>query len=282
MRWRSPAKLNLWLRVHPLSNAGLHPLDSLVVLVDWNDELDIALDDEDAFSVDGPLAEGVPDDDSNLVWRAVEVARSSSGFQERLAIRLTKQIPSGAGLGGGSSNAAATLVGFDILAHSALADELAPGLGADVPLFLGPAAQHMSGFGEQLTEAHISLDFAVAIVTPPIHLSTPEVYAMWDGMNEPTEAPMLSRHVPPSLRDMELFNDLYPAALRLAPELGDWRSELSQVWGRPVFMSGSGSTLFSYFADEDEAVAARDAAPSGWRAAVGASISMDGVHSADG
>lgn len=282
MRWFSPAKLNLWLRIHSLSDDGMHPLDSLVVLVDWNDELDIGLDDQDGFTIDGPLSEGVPDDDSNLVWRALEAARASSGFREQLAIRLTKHIPSGAGLGGGSSNAAAALMGFDALANSTLAAELAPSLGADVPLFLGPAAQHMSGFGQHLSDARIALDFAVAIITPPIHLNTPEVYATWDDMDEPVQDPVLGKDLPPSLRDMELFNDLYPAALRLAPELGDWRSDLSQAWGRPVFMSGSGSTLFSYFADEGEAVSARDAAPSGWRAGVGARISMDGVHAPDG
>lgn len=282
MRWLAPAKLNLWLRVHSLSDEGMHPLESLVLLVDWNDELEIDLSDEDSFVVDGPLSGGVPDDESNLVWRTLEMARKSSGFRERFAIRLTKHVPSGAGLGGGSSDAATTLTAFDVLAKCSLATVLAPDLGADVPLFLGSATQHMTGFGEQLAEAHIPRDFAVAIVTPDIHLSTPQVYSMWDEMNEPTEDPVTSRQLPPSLRHMELFNDLYPAALRLAPELGDWRLDLSRAWGRPVFMSGSGSTLFSYFADHEEAVAARNAAPPGWRAGVGVDISTDGIHLSDG
>ena len=278
MNWLAPCKLNLWLRVSEKDEAGMHPLESLATLVDWGDGLSIDLADEDGFVVDGPLSEGVPDDDNNLVWRALESARAETGFRERFSVALTKHVPAGAGLGGGSSDAAAMLAAFDELAGSSVASTLAPELGADVPLFLGSASQYMSGYGEVLEPARVVGDFAVAIVVPPFSLATPQVYSTWDQMGGPVDEPSSTKGLPPSLRSMDLFNDLYPAALTVCPELGDWRSELARRWSRPVFMSGSGSALFAYFADVEEAVAAAETASPDAAAKVGADLSKDGVH----
>jgi 4-diphosphocytidyl-2-C-methyl-D-erythritol kinase len=277
MRWLSPCKLNLWLRVYERSDE-LHPLESLVVLVDWNDELSVEEATEDKFEISGPLSEGVPDDESNLVWRALELARSTAGIEERFDVQLTKHIPTGAGLGGGSSDAATMLQAFDRLTDRTSASELAPSLGSDIPLFLGRGVQHVLDTGEIINQADSVGEFAVAIAVPPVHLSTPRVYVMWDQMGGPTEPAISGRQIPPSLRGVELFNDLYPAAVAIAPELGDWRADLARRWGCPVFMSGSGSALFSYFSDVEEAQAAADSAPSGVRASMGAELSVDGAY----
>lgn len=280
MNWSGPAKLNLWLRIYERDDGGMHPLESLVALVAWGDTLAVEASEDDAFDVTGPMAQGVPDDDTNLVWKAVESARADTGYLERLSVELVKQVPAGAGLGGGSSDAAAMLAAFDQMAGSGVAERLAPDLGADVPLFLGATTQHMSGYGERLEEVGMDTDFAVSIVVPPFALSTPEVYSAWDELGGPVDAPNQTRGLPPSLRGLDLFNDLYPAALHVCPELGDVRADLVRRWGRPVFMSGSGSALFAYFADVEEAQAAALTADSGSRVRVGTGLSADGVYAA--
>ena len=105
------------------------------------------------------------------------------------------------------------------------------------------------------------------MAVPPFELSTAAVFSEWDRLGGPTGRQIPSHRLPPALRDeAPLVNDLYGAAVSLAPDLDGWKSELEQRWATPVAMSGSGSTLFAMFVDRDEAVSALDAVPSGARA----------------
>jgi 4-diphosphocytidyl-2-C-methyl-D-erythritol kinase len=264
------AKVNLSLRVGSRHASGMHPLRSLVRSVDWCDDVRLAPADADAVTVTGDPE--VPADEGNLAWRAVEAVRAAAPGRRPLALSLLKRIPSEAGLGGGSADAAAALVLAARLAGLPVPerDALAPGLGADVPFCLVGGAAWMEGYGERLSPATASDDFALAVVVPPLRLATAAVYRRWDELGEPEGPAPAERGLPVSLRDAGPFgNDLFAAAVHIAPELGDWAADLAQRWGVPVAMSGSGPALFGYFPTLDEAAEAAAAAPPGARAARG-------------
>lgn len=249
--WEAPAKLNLDLRVGARDAAGLHPLRSLVQAVEWSDLVVVEEGEEDHLDVAGA---DVPEGGENLVWKAVEAFGFAS--RPRLHIRLDKRIPVAAGLGGGSSDAAAALraVADLVDAPAGMAEEVAARVGADVPFFLTGGTARMEGHGEILTSLPPLEGFAVGVVVPPYQLSTADVYRRWDEMDGPVGQEVSRHHLPPALRAHgELRNDLTPAACILSPELGDWMQELSTLWERPVFMSGSGPASFAYFLDHDEA-----------------------------
>jgi 4-diphosphocytidyl-2-C-methyl-D-erythritol kinase len=130
-----------------------------------------------------------------------------------------------------------------------------------VPFCLAGGAAWMEGHGELLTPVPPPDDFAVAGVVPPFRLGTGAVYRRWDELGCPDGPALEGRVLPVSLRGLApLTNDLYPAALDLAPELGDWTAELARRWGIPVAMSGSGASLFGYFPTLEEAEEAAAAA----------------------
>jgi 4-diphosphocytidyl-2-C-methyl-D-erythritol kinase len=261
------AKVNLSLRLRPRDGTGRHPLHSLVQSIDWADGLVLDGAAADAFTVRGLPA---PADESNLAWRALEAARASAGARRApVALTLDKHIPLAAGLGGGSADAAGTLVlaaeRFGLTPEQR--GVLAPGLGADVPFCLVGGTAWMEGYGERLAPLPLLGGFWMAVVVPPFEVSTAAAYGRWDDLGGPAGPEPHSRDLPPGLRAGEpLANDLAPAAESLAPELGDWRADLRRLWGRDVLMSGSGPALFAFFASAEEAAQAA-AAVSGARGA---------------
>ena len=160
---------------------------------------------------------GVRADDDNLVRRALRAVGRTA------AVRLTKRIPAGAGLGGGSADAAAVLrwAGVDDL-------EVAARLGADVPFCLVGGRARVTGIGDVL-EPLPPEDRTFTLLTPPFGVSTPAVYRMWDELGGPrSDGP----------------NDLEPAALAVEPRLGGWSDRLADATGRTPVLAGSGSTWF--------------------------------------
>ncbi|MDP8957648.1 MAG: 4-(cytidine 5'-diphospho)-2-C-methyl-D-erythritol kinase [Actinomycetota bacterium] len=260
MRAEARAKVNLSLRVRP-PRGGLHPLLSLVLSVGWWDGLEMETADEDLLDARGAP---VPLGEANLVWKAISLLRRA-GAQRPVQVRLDKHIPQAAGLGSGSADAAAALVlyarltGFPEHRLRPLAEQV----GADVPFCLEGGFMRMEGYGEQLTPlGYLPDDCWLGIVVPPLELQTAAVYRAWDRLEGPSGPAVAGRHLPPSLRAHgPLVNDLYPAAVALAPEVDDWRLELESRWDRPALLSGSGPALFSFFSAEDEAVAAVQVAP---------------------
>ena len=210
----APAKLTRSLRVTGVRPDGLHTIDAEMVSLDLADELSFA--DGDGLVLDGAGPDVAAGDD-NLVRRALRAVDRTA------LVTLRKRIPSGAGLGGGSADAAAVLrwAGCQDLA-------VAAALGADVPFCLVGGRARVTGIGEEVEPlAHLALVFT--LLTPPIHCATPAVYQAWDDLGGPTaDGP----------------NDLEPAALAVVPELARWRDELQERTGQLPVLAGSGSTWF--------------------------------------
>ena len=273
--YESPAKLNLALLVELPRADGLHPLESLVQTIDWLDLLDVEESEEDNLVIEG--ADLDPED--NLVTRSLKAIRERS-FVPPLDIRLDKHIPAGAGLGGGSSNAAAILLAAAETGRiqRSVAEKVAPSIGADVPLFLIGGTLLMGGIGNQVESLQPLTEFTVAVAVPQFELSTVEVYRRWDEMEGPLGETIPSRILPPDLRDgIPIRNDLTPAAFDLEPTLADFMADLRLRWGGPVLMTGSGSGCFGFFPDPDEAADAAHSVQDLCRATVGARLRPNGV-----
>lgn len=264
---RAFAKLSLSLQVSDPDRSGLHPIRGRFQSVDWADRLGLTTAEADAAatSLGGAIIDGM----ENLAWRAVGAVRDIAVTRPPLALSLDKDVPVAAGLGGGSADAAAALamagalLGVD---RSDLAD-LAPGLGSDVAFCLVGGTANVGGFGELVESIPQSNGYAVALVVPPIEVPTAAVYRRWDQLGGPSGRALDPHAVPPSLRSQVIVNDLYAAAVAVAPEIDEWRAELQHRWGRPVALAGSGPTLFSFFVDRGEAAAATNAVPAGARGA---------------
>jgi 4-diphosphocytidyl-2-C-methyl-D-erythritol kinase len=255
----APAKLNLSLRVLRKREDGFHEIDSLMVrLPGLCDRLTLTEATEDSFTCDDP---GVPADASNLVLKAVSAYRSVSDSGVKFAIHLRKSIPHGAGLGGGSSDAAAALTALDQFSATPLGTsrlmEIAATLGSDIPFFLGSPVARATGRGE-IIEAEPALpSLPVLLLKPSFGVPTPDAYGRWKDAKELHGVPYGPQVFPWG----ELVNDLerpvFWKHLFLA-EMKVWLLGRPEVSG--ALMSGSGSTMFGVLHDLRAAESVIDAA----------------------
>ncbi|CAN5808629.1 4-(cytidine 5'-diphospho)-2-C-methyl-D-erythritol kinase [soil metagenome] len=215
----APAKLTWTLTVTGVRADGYHFIDAEMMTLQLADELHIMPlppTEPSRLTVGGPFAPGVPNDAANLVLRALDLV------DRRAAVHLVKHIPHGGGLGGGSADAAAVLrwAGVDDPA-------VAASLGADVPFCVVGGQARVTGIGERVEPLAIEPRL-VTLVVPPLHVSTPAVYAAWDDMGGPTGS----------------RNDLAAAALRVEPALAEWRDRIAVLCGATPVLAGSGATWF--------------------------------------
>lgn len=262
------AKVNLSLRVGKLRGDGRHEVAGIFQSIGWTDHLTLEFGEPDGIV--GAGAAEVPAGDDNLAWQAVTAVRLAKDTGRPARLVLDKRIPVAGGLGGGSADAAAALAlaGRIYDVPDATLVELAGPLGSDVPFCFRGGIAMVSGGGEGVAPLDALGGFGLAIVVPPAELSTAAVYRTWDELDGPEGEALAGSDLPPQLRDLgPLGNDLYPAAVALAPVVGEWRAELAARFGRPVFLSGSGPSLAAYFLDDEEATAALDIVPPGARMA---------------
>ncbi len=214
---RAPAKLTVSLRVTGVRADGYHLLDAEMVTLDLADTLSIGEGDGLEVVDAGAGVGHVPPGDDNLVRRALAAAG------RRAHVRLEKRIPAGAGLGGGSADAAA------VLRWAGVTDlEVAARLGADVPFCVVGGRARVRGVGE-VVEPLPPQARTFTLVMPPFGVSTPAVYRAWDELGGPAaDGP----------------NDLEPAALAVEPRLVEWRDRITAVTGARPVLAGSGSTWF--------------------------------------
>ena len=271
------AKINLGLRVGSRREDGFHPVDGIFQSIELSDSL--TLDSGEADSIQTTTGRSVAEDFDNLAFRAASAVREHAGSAHPIVMTLDKNIPTAAGLGGGSADAAAALgmAGVYFGADRAALESIAPRLGSDVPFCLRGGTARVAGRGEVVTPIDDLSGFAVGLIVPPFEVATPEVFATWDQLDDPVGLRIDDSDLPPGLRqEGQLINDLYPAAVALAADIDEWRLEIEVRWGRPVMLSGSGPSLFGFFLDREEAADAIRSAPVGARLAEAVDLSPVG------
>jgi 4-diphosphocytidyl-2-C-methyl-D-erythritol kinase len=281
----APAKINLSLHVVGKRVDGYHLLDSLVAFADIGDAILAAPNDLLSMAVDGPFAPALLEEPDNLVLRAARALAAALGTDEGAKIRLTKNLPVASGIGGGSSDAAATIRALGKLwgglPDRARLEELAYALGADTIVCLDAGPAWMSGTGEIVEPAGALPEAGLLLVNPGVAVPTPLVFRARTGpfskpcrFAMPADAAGLARALAAAT------NDLAEPARRLTPVIGEVLAALESLPGALVSrMSGSGATCFALFADRKAAASAAKAlkakAPAGWWVAAG------GWHKAD-
>lgn len=261
IRVAAHAKVNLYLHVVGRRADGYHLLDSLAVFADLADTVTAEAADELSLSLDGPFSEALAKEADNLVLRAARAMAEAYRRPPKARLTLTKRIPVAAGLGGGSADAAATLLALAQLWDVEVPDGLALALGADVPVCLGRRAAFMSGIGEQLVATPALPPAYLLLVNPGVAVATADVFrARSGGFSKPAPfavTPMDTERLGEILRPHR--NDLTVAATSLAPAIADARSLVQATHGCLLArMSGSGASVFGLYASEDDAARAAD------------------------
>jgi 4-diphosphocytidyl-2-C-methyl-D-erythritol kinase len=232
------AKLTLSLHVTGTRADGYHELDATMVSIDEpHDSLVLQPATRTSLTITGPFAEGVPADASNLAWRAADACGAT------VEIALHKGIPSGAGLGGGSADAAAVLTALG-------ADPaIAVSLGTDVPFCMRGGFARVGGIGDELQPGDTPA-LAIVVATPRLVCSTAAVYRAWDQLGGPRDE----------------VNDLQAAAERVEPRLVEFKRQVEAAAGAPAILAGSGSSyavVFEHIGDAEPARAGVAAAVAG-------------------
>ena len=264
---RAHAKVNLDLRVLGVRSDGYHELRTVFQGIELHDTL-VCREKPGPFTI-ACKAPGVPLDAGNLVWKAAAAlwtALGRAGEIRDTAITIDKQIPVQAGLGGGSADAAAALVGLARLwggAPITLLREVGGTIGADVPFFLSGGTALGLGRGEEIYPLVDLPPHFVVIVRPPFGVSTAEAYAWYDedraaGLRENRELQLLP--VPWPTRAAQMINDLEPPVMRRHQEIGALKTALREAGATAAAMSGSGSAVFGLFRSRAAAMKAIRAA----------------------
>jgi 4-diphosphocytidyl-2-C-methyl-D-erythritol kinase len=259
--WRAPAKVNLTLHILGRRADGWHELDSLVAFAGCCDWLSFELGEPLSLSVDGPTAEAAGESGDNLILRAARALKDRAPEIRLGRFHLRKNLPVAAGLGGGSSDAAAALRALAHENHLVPDDPrlraAAEATGADVPVCLVPRARRMSGLGEKLAPLLSLPPLFAVLVNPRVAVATPAVFARL-GLARGAPSGLGASPLPPAgadrpatiaiLRDGR--NDMQAAACMLAPEVSEVLDALSASEGAAlVRMSGSGATCFALLDD---------------------------------
>ncbi len=259
IQFKSPAKVNLSLIVKDKLDTGYHELSSIMATIDLYDDLRIARASRQGIHL---KCSGIhsPADQTNLVYKAANLICQYTEISPGIEITLHKRIPIGAGLGGGSSNAAFTLIGINQLFELGLTNQelmqLASQLGSDVPFFLkGPVAL-CEGRGEIVTQLSQRCTSSLLLVFPDIHCSTGDVYQNFKHDKQQTQ--QMTNKVTSCLDAGDLnqlvrlgLNNLETSCFELFNQLTQLKDQLKEFQPNPVCLSGSGSTLFIPYDDKD-------------------------------
>jgi 4-diphosphocytidyl-2-C-methyl-D-erythritol kinase len=262
----APAKVNLCLHIGGREKDGYHRLVSLFQMVSLYDHIHIrSLKAKDAFRLEGKF--DFPAEE-NIITRAVRLFRERTGARQGVEIRVRKEIPLGAGLAGGSSDAAAVMCGLNVLFSGGLDREglsvLASELGSDIPFFLGAPAALVRGRGEMVEPLAPRRDFALVLVYPGFPVASRRAYEWLDAYRgaEAAEKARCQLPEPDTLRRMygqeeiatwTLFNSFTPVLTARFPLLEEIKTTLKQAGAIAAGVSGSGSTVFGLFPGRDDA-----------------------------
>ena len=260
MQRRAPAKINVYLRIVGRRPDGYHLLDSLMVPISLYDDVHITVAHGEQRAANPGAAlvvccddPTVPGGETNLAYKAAALVCQEAGLQAQIDIHLRKRIPAGAGLGGGSSNAATVLKSLNVLLALGWTEahlcQLGARLGADVPFFIPCRPACIGGIGDVVTTVPPLPARSVVLVVPPFGVSTPWAYCRFDEL--PSVGPALAQPwqcTPGQWPARELLiNDLERAVLPAYPPIAALKEALLHLGAEGVLMSGSGSSVFGIF-----------------------------------
>ncbi len=255
----APAKINLGLEVLARRADGYHNINTIFHRVGLADTVSMSRREQGVtLACNTP---DIPTDARNLCVRAAHTLFAHAGFDGGVHIDLFKRIPDGAGLGGGSSNAAAVLRTLPALLDLDVTEDalhaIATSIGSDVPFFLHPGSAHATGRGERLTYIALALPYDIVVAHPGVRVPTAWAYGALAlaGTRAATDLPALLRdHVshPAVLRE-RLHNDFEAPVCAAFPQIAALRQELVDAGADLVLMSGSGSAVFALFSDHAQA-----------------------------
>jgi 4-diphosphocytidyl-2-C-methyl-D-erythritol kinase len=243
MLLRAFAKINLDLRILGRRDDGYHEVRTILQTIDWYDEIHISRADRFHFS-----GAGTPEDDTNLVVRAVRAYERVSNAPAPVQIRLVKNIPIGRGLGGGSSDAATTFMGLQRFFKRALdPDEVFQelrNLGSDVPFFTIGGKAEGTGRGDQVGRLDDETNYWLVLVDPGVNIPTTEAYSWLTVPDKSNTIEGFRAH---------LGNDFEAPVFKRYPELAGIKDEILKLGAWRAALSGSGSTIFGQFESEESA-----------------------------
>lgn len=255
MQLQAYAKINLDLKILGRRDDGYHEVRTILQTIDWADDIQIETADRFEF-----IEHGVEAGENNLVVKAVRGFEDLTGEVVRARIELRKNVPAGAGLGGGSADAAVTMLGLQRLygkqmgqaeLHRALAL-----LGSDVPFFMTGGRGLGTGRGDEITSVGDDTDYALVVVVPPISISTLEAYSwLTESDKSNTINRFCAQQVPGSAED-EPGNDFESVVFPRHPLLSEIKSEMLRAGARRAALSGTGSAIFGIFGSTEEAARA--------------------------
>jgi len=267
------AKINLYLHVTGKRADGYHLLDSLICFAEFGDEISVSPADDITLEITGEFGDGLSSED-NLIVKAANLLKNKYNIKQGANIKLEKNLPVGAGIGGGSADAAAAaklLVELWDLSciNNELADLLLP-LGADIPVCIHSKTSYVSGIGDIIEPLSGFPEIYMVLVNPLKHVSTPEIFQMgFDSYNEPVNHRSFDNIDQLVEFLAECSNDLESNAVKLVPEISDIIDIIKRQEGcRLSRMSGSGATCFGIFDNKANAKKAsnyiRDKHPNWW------------------
>ena len=268
----APAKLNLFLHITGCREDGYHNLQTVFQLLDFGDELSFSVRASDPQITLTPEIEGVPHED-NLVVKAAKLLQAHSKTQLGANIELTKNLPMGGGIGGGSSNAATTLLALNKLWQTNLdldtLAELGRQLGADVPVFIRGSSAWAEGVGEELQAIELPEKWYL-VLTPNCHVSTAEVFSHKDLTRDTSSITVAA------FLEQGGLNDCQPLVQNLYPEVKNALSWLSQFGD--ARMTGTGACVFAPFDNKASAEAVLAETPNVLNGFVARGINHSNVH----
>lgn len=256
---KSPAKINIGLNIIRKREDGFHDLETIFYPLDLYDEITITKSDKFSFTSNDEL---LNKESTNLIIKAKQELERVSGKTLNVNIELKKNIPIGAGLGGGSSNAAVTLKSLNSFLEPALTEDLlelisdvALKLGSDVPYFLNPVPAFAESRGEKIIPINLNIDKPILIVNPAIHISTKWAFGLIKPHKPEVSLKSLINYREISIDDLKQIavNDFEEVVFAVHPEIKNIKEVMLQSGAILSMMTGTGSTVFGIFKNKKAA-----------------------------
>ena len=249
MKVKTAAKINLNLSIQNSTDSKLHKLDSLIVPIDLYDEIDIHIANENRDNIVFTNNDNLSNE--STIHKALACLRGNTDLTNFFNIRIDKGIPIEAGLGGGSSDAAAVLVSIEKMLDLQLPDYLviANEVGSDVPFFINGKPAKVKNIGDKVEDYFIEKEIFFLIILPNFGLSTKNVFNQWDILKKGN----LETEKHKIFDSIEVFNDASHAAFYLEPRLKEMKELIEEELETNIFLTGTGSTLFAVFDNKEDA-----------------------------